>query len=472
MRNRRVQFIVLLVAAMAIVSLVVLQAVPFAQEGAPPGGPGGPPGGPGGPGAPPGGPPGGPEGGPGMPGAPGAGGGGGGTFEWKTYPAPEELTMTYADFLAQTGQPRADIPQPFLVKQDGTPEKLTKNEWYQLHRLYVKAEDVTAEKLGPGRIGAGMDRYMGRVDAYMYHSAVAFVQAYLDGQDSFRFEIGYPKLNMNLSATGDANAVPVTVPVVMRVKPSAQSYYGEKVWRRLKKFDCLGEARATGNSITNSSAPFRIFTRKGGFYHPRTVNLPEGAAEIWSMLWSTSMVACVLKDRAGKIITGDVRPANLNGDILAKMIYPDTIFFSPRYKLRIWPEGVGLNGRPWKVSGTKGWVYEFSFNLDRGEIRRIHTAEARFISPLLLGLAIAQGQIIEKWEDLDSIQAGIDLKKFIRQTVERERGGGGGAAPAGGAPGGAPGGPGPMPGGPEGGPPGGAPPGGPPGGPAGAPPAP
>ena len=116
------------------------------------------------------------------------------------------------------------------------------------------------------------------------------------------------------------------------------------------------------------------------------------------------------------------------------MVYPDTIFFNPRYKLLLWPEGVKLNGRPWKVAGTKGWAFEFSFNLDRGKVRRLHGAQAALVP--------------------------------VRNAPQV--GGGGGA------PGGAPGGPGAMPGGPgmpggepgmPGGPPGGGPPGAPPGGP-------
>ena len=76
----------------------------------------------------------------GMPG--GGGAAAGGTFEWKTYPAPEELTMDYASFLAQTGQPRVDIPQAFLVSEDGKPAKHTKNEWHQLQFRKLKRPEL------------------------------------------------------------------------------------------------------------------------------------------------------------------------------------------------------------------------------------------------------------------------------------------------------------------------------------------
>jgi len=381
--------------------------------------------------------------------------------------------MTYGDFLAQSGQPRAGIPQPFLADKDGKPAKLTKNEWHQLQRLYAAAGagEATAEQLGPGRIGGGMDRYISKVDAYMYHAQMAVLRAHLDGLHSFRFELGYPKLNLSLSPTASRASSPVTIPVVMRVKPSAQAHYGEKVWGRLKQFDCLGEARAQGGSISNSSEAFRIVTRKGGFYHPRVVNLPQGSGLMWTTAWSMTSVACVLKDKAGKVIAGSTQSAGLSGDILAKMIYPDTIFFNPRYKLLIWPEGVGLNGRPWKVSGTKGWVYEFSFSLDRGEMRRVHSAEARLISiPLLARAGIPEGQITARWADLDQELAKLDIQAVLRQFLAS---GGMSLVPGAAAGGGAPGGPGAMPGGPgemPGGP--GMPPGGPPGGGPGMPPPP
>lgn len=465
MRNRRVQFIVLVVAALAIISIVALQTVPLAQGGPPEpggppggaGGPGGPPSGPGGPGGPPGGPggpgmPGGPEGMPGMPG--GGGAAAGGTFEWKTYPPPPELSMDYASFLAQTGQPRAEIPQPFLVNEDGTAAKHTKNEWHQLYRLYSK-ETVSSAELGSGRIGAGMDRYMTRAEGYMFHAGVALAQAYVDGQNSFSFEIGYPNLHMNYSLPGGATSGPVTVPVVMRVKPSAAAKYGEQVWRRLKRFDCLGEARATGDAVTDSSEAFSIVTRKGGFYHPRVVNLPPGAGGIWAGLWSSSVVACVLRDKAGKIIASAQQPAGLGSDVLAKLIYPDSIFFNPRYKLLVWPEGVGLSGRPWRVDGTKGWAYEFSFTLDRGQIQRLHSAQAKFISPPLLARAgVDMARLGDSWDDLAKLQAGVDVRKAVRELAAH--GPTAAAAPAGGGgPGMPPGGPGMPMGGP------GMPPGGP-----------
>lgn len=461
MRNRRVQFMVLIVAAIAILSLVLLQAVPFAQEpggGAPPGGapsgapgaaPGGPPGGaPGGPGGP-GGMPGGPGG---MPGAPGgAGGAAGGGFEWKTYPPPAELTMTYDEYLARTREPRADMPQAFVVEA-GKPAKHTKNEWHQLQRLYSKAAEAGPEEVAPGRIGRGMDKYITQVEGYQWHSAVALLQAYMDGMKSFKFEIGYPNMHLDVDADFGAGTlmVPVTLPVIMRVKPGVAAAYPEKVYRRLKKFDCLGEAREEGNIITNSTETFRIITQKGGYYHPRVINLPRETGGLWTMFWNMTAVVVALKDRAGKILSLDIQPSGLSGDVLAKIVYPDLVYFNPRYELLIWPEGVGLNGRPWHIAGTRGWVYEFGFSLPRSDIKRIHSAEAKFISlPLLgLGLTPSDRDVIQDWAKIEQIQSRKDARTALREFLAMGRKVTGGGAGGAGAPGG--GGPGAMPGGPGG----------------------
>jgi len=454
MRNRRVQYIVLLVAAIAVGAIVAMQTAPLAQEaGAPPGGPGSPPG------APPGGGPGGPPmGEPGMAGGPGMGGpgmgmpgaAGGGTFEWKTYEPPAELTMTYAEFLAQTGLPRADIPQPLLVKEDGTPAKYTKNAWHQLQRLYqTTGVAVREEELKPGRFGKGMDAKLSRMEAYYWHAMMAVAEAYAEGvRGNFRFEIGYPQMSTpNPGLT--LSSVSVRVPVVMRVKPAAQSKYPERVFRRLKKFDCLGEARSSAGSLSNTSAPFYVMTQKGGYYQPQIVHLPQEANLLWTGLWGATMIAVALKDRAGQIIEVQMQPAGFGPDILAKMIYPDTIFFNPRYKLLVWPEGAGLSGKPWKVSGTKGWAYEFTFNLNRSQLRRLHSAEAKLIPVALIGAAYETGRVAREWKDLDKVIAQADIRQAARQYIER--GGqvpsalaGGGGAPGG--PGAAGPGPGAMPG--------------------------
>lgn len=424
MRNRRVQFIVLLVAALAITSLVLIQTGPLAQEGEPPPpGPGGPPGEPG--------PPPGDPGMPGMEGMPGGAAPAGGTFEWKTYPAPDQLTMTYAEYLAQSGQPRADIPQAFVVKDDGTPAKLTRNEWFQLHRLYSGrgADEVT----GPpeGRVGKQLLGMLEPWAAAKISQGRALVSAYEAGLNSFTFEVGFP---IHAGMTFDASTASVTevnniiIPVIMRVKPSASRNYPEIVWNKLKKFNNRGFGRDTGTSVAVTSVPFQIITQKGGFYHPRVIQLDPEMPAAWEALWASNEVELKLFDRNGEMIASARQPAGHTGGILAKMVYPDRIFFQPRYKLVIPPEGRKFGGGKWHISGTKGWAYAFTFNLTAAQARRLHSAVASYHGT----------------EDAMNLVRGR-LATATMPAPPTAGGGGGAAGPgAEGAPGGGPGG---MPGG-------------------------
>jgi hypothetical protein len=437
MPKRRVLIIVLAVLVVAMVSIVLLQTGPFAQEGgAPPGGP--PPG----PGGPPGG-PGGPGGEPGMPGAPGGGAPAGGTFEWKTYPPPPELTITYDQWLMQTGNKRAAIPQAFLIDETATPPvtaKHTPNEWFQLQRVYAArgAEEGPVE----GRVGKAVMRWFEPWAAVKVTQATALVSAYEAGLRSFSFEVGFP---VSAGMTFDPSTASVTqvnniiIPVIMRVRPSAQKSYGELVYRKLKKFDCYGHGRDTGSDVVNTSAPFSIVTYKGGYWQPRVLNLEPEMGPIWDNLWSGNQVRLTLLDRQNKTIATAQQPAGHNGSILGKMLYPDKIYYSPRYKLVLPPEGRKFGGGKWHIAGTKGQVYAFSFSMPVADARRINSAKVEYVgTPNALDLARGR----------------LSTATMPAPPSAGASAGGGGAA------GGAPGGP-EGPGGPGGPGPGGMPPGGP-----------
>lgn len=463
MRVRRVLLTVTIMLTVATAMVVLLQSVPFAQEpaGGPPG-PGGPPGG----GAPgPGGPPGMEAGGPpgmgGMPGAPGGGGAAaGGGLAWSETKPPDELARTYQEHIARAGPYAADIPPQYIYNQDGTPKRNTPNEWFQLQRVYRRtaADTGKGKSLEPGRIGGGILKSLSREDAYLYHFREALANAFIDGLNSFTFEIGYPQFERSIDIlTSTDSSGTVRLPVVMRVRPSASAHYPVNVYNRLKKFDSLGYARANGGSISNTSEPFRIITRKGGYWHPNIANVPPGTGIAWTGLWLDMQVAVALLDRNGNVIDASTQPARLGGDVLAKMVNPDKIYFNPRYKLVLWPEGRRLDGRCWNVAGTKGWAYEFTFSgLSRDQISRIHSAEAILISPILLDTAFDAMARANEWDEVES-----ELQNLDRTRVMQSGPMGGIRAPAAAGPGapgaaeGAPIGPGMPPGGGPGMPPGG-----------------
>jgi hypothetical protein len=329
---------------------------------------------------------------PGMPGAPGGGGAAGGTFEWKTYPPPPELTITYDQWLMQTGNKPAAIPQAFLIDEKATPPvpaKHTPNEWFQLQRIYAGrgAEEGPVE----GRVGKAVMRWFEPWAAVKVTQATALVAAYRAGLKSFTFEVGFP---VSAGVTFDSSTASVTqvnniiIPVIMRVRPSAQKGYGELVYRKMKKFDCLGHGRDTGSDVVNTSAPFSIITYKGGYWQPRVINLEPEMGGIWNDLWSGNRVRLTLLDRQNKTIATAEQSAGHNGSILGKILYPDKIYYSPRYKLVIPPEGRRFGGGKWHVSGTKGQVYAFSFSMPAADARRIHNAKVEYVgTPNALDLA-------------------------------------------------------------------------------------
>jgi hypothetical protein len=378
-------------------------------------------------------------GGPGM----GGGGGasrGGGAMAWTEYQAPVELIVTYDQFLAQTGEKRANLPAGFLRKSDRTPQKYTKNEWHQLQRLYSGRGLEVADK--PGRIGKQLVKVGDDADAYTYHALKAVAQTYMRGVDSFTFEVGYPQIefpSLGLLSGPGARAT-VRVPVVMRVKPRAQRTYPDYVARSLRRFDCLGVATPQGTGVRSSSEPFQVVTYKGGVYHPNVINLPAQSSLLWGALWASHGIGLTLYDRKGETIDFGFLPAGQTGGILAKMICPDVIYFNPRYKLVMWPEGRTQSGAPWNVSGTRGWVYEFTFNLAREDVRRIQRAKAALVPALALGLASDAGAIRAKWNTLAQDLAKVDIDDLIQRSTGSSSGGA--AARAGGPGGGGPGGPG------------------------------
>ena len=392
---------------------------------------------------------------PGAPGAPGAAGGAaGGTFVWKTYPPPAELTVTYDQWLAQTGNKRAALPAPFLIDdQTKQPAKLTPNEWFQLQRIYGERG---AEVKGPvpGRVGTAMMKWFDPWAATKVTEAKALIAAYTAGLKSFTFEVGFP---VSAGMTFDPSTASVTqvnniiIPVIMRVRPSAQKRYGELVYQKLKRFDCWGHGRDTGSSVVNSSAAFSIVTARGGFWQPRVLRLEPEMGAIWGALWSANQIKLTLYDRQNKEIASATQSAGHGAGILGDILYPNKIYYSPRYKMLIPPEGRKFGGGKWQISGTKGWVYAFSFSMPAGDARRIDHARVQYVG-VKNPMDLARGH----------------LASATMPAPPSAGGSSGGAAAGAGAPGeaggpGAPGGPGAMPGAPPGmAPPGGPAPGAPP----------
>ncbi len=347
------------------------EAMPPEGEAMPPGGPEGAP--PGGPGAmPPAGPEAMPPGGdmmaePGLMGGFGMGGGrGGAALQWTEQPMEEELQMTYDEFLAETGQPPALIPDMFLYDEDDQPKKYTKTQWQQLYRIYAGRREVAG--VGAGRPGYGLATRINREMAVKQKELEAIRHLYNVGLESFTFEIGYPQVS-HADIQPGATSVPIQVGVIMKVKPGVAQRYPSLVYRKLAPFDNYGEDRQL----------FRIVDYEGGMWNPKEIWLWNGAVSEWNNLWSSNSIRLTLYDANGRRIVTGTQPAGLNGGICAKMVYPDELNYAPLHETIIPPRDHSFEGGHLNLDYQKGWYYNFSFTIPLAQLASLDRAEAVLI---------------------------------------------------------------------------------------------
>ncbi len=397
MRHRRWIIIASAFVLVIVAGVFLLQNGPLAQPPPPP--PEGP-GGEMGPGPPPPGMEPGMPMGPGGPSAPGAGAEGG--LEWTTEEAPEETTMSYDDFIAKTGQP-ATIPDAFTVDEEGEPAMYTFNSWMQLQRVYTGRVTAAVEEVEPGRVGSRLVREAEQMAAYKLGVDKELTSLYIEGLNGFSFKVSYPLMG-GMTTNPEGNQVtdigPINVLVVMQVRPRFQRTYGQKVYDRLKKYDCLGRGTMSGNSLQVSSSPFTIHTFKAGFFRPRKLNLSPEAAGKWATHWALNSVILMIRDREGKVIYWPPAlpagvPAGQGPDILGAILNPPEFYYSPKWRLLIPPEDLKWQGGRINFNGIKGWTYPFSFSLPAHIAKQMHSASAMLLpSPAILNAAV-RGELTE-----------------------------------------------------------------------------
>ncbi len=357
---------------------VVFVTKPFAQAGGGPPGPGGP----GMPGAP-------DMGGmPGAPGAPGAGGGAG-NYQWQEIDMPKELLMTYGEFLAQEGQAPVAIPDVYLYQEDGTPKQCTRNEWYQLARVYVDAPVQIQQPL-VGTPGGRLWQDVYAEAAVKHNEVNALWGRWCDALTNFTFEVGYPRIGPQLlqydwkrkSLRNPDGTIAwrrweatlpdqftIVVPVVMHVKPGCQQNYGRKFYNAMKRFDNRGHGRS----------PFKFMTYEGSAYYPHTLYLADEAIRVWSDLWSKVQLQLRLFDPRNEEIVRAAQGSGLSPEIFTQMVHPPTIYYQPRYRLLLPGEDDRFDGSRLNLEGQEGWYYEFEFRLTREQLKAVDAARARLI---------------------------------------------------------------------------------------------
>ena len=314
---------------------------------------------------------------PGMEGMPGMGmgAGAGGALEWTINPMPEELTMTYDEFRAETGYQAAAIPDVFLVDDAGESRKYTKNQWAQLQRIYAGRREGAVAAPVAGRPGYQLSVRLNREMGVKQKELDAVNWLYQVGLDSFTFEIGYPQVR-HADVRPGARAIPVEVGVIMKVKPGIDQRFPSLVYKKLKPFDNYGEDRQL----------FRIVDYEGGMWNPKEVQLWNGAVSEWNRLWAANVVRLTLYDVNGDRLVTGTQPAGHTGGICAKLIYPDDLNYAPLYETIIPPRDHSFEGGQLNLDYKKGWYYNFSFTIPMAQLASLDRAEA-----VLIGAAGMEG---------------------------------------------------------------------------------
>lgn len=377
---------------------------------------------------------------PGMPGMPGAPGMGGGTaLTWSETPADPRLTMTYPEYLQRRGLNPLPVPEGLLREPDGTPKKRTDAAWAQLESVYAGVR--RPEELGPpkpGRVGGALWRQAQEQLAVTKKEMMAVLRAATAAAGGFTFEIGYPQYDPRAVTE---SGVTVRVGVLMHVKPSLQKSYGATIYRLLKPFDNYGVDRV----------PFTFVTYQGGYFHPHTFTLRPESVNLWNTLWSTgASVVLALRDSNGQLIEAGITNAGFSGNAPTLIAYPPEVRRTPYFDYLMPNADRTFDGRRMGLDFSRGWYYEFTFNLSMDELRRIDKASATVLMPPYSVLAEA----VSGAKTLDQILPDVQ-RELMSWMDEKARQLGAQGAPAAAGPAGGPGGaiPPPVPGGAPGAPP-------------------
>lgn len=294
---------------------------------------------------------------------------------WTEQEMPEELTMTYEEFLARTGMPRAAIPDNFLFDKDGNPRRNTENQWRQLQRIYADRALVAVDVARAGTPGFGLATRIQRQMAIKEAEIADVNYLYEKGLESFSFDIRYPQFD-DSAITPGATSVPIRVGVIMKVKPGVDQRYPSLVYRKLKKYDFYGTDRQI----------FRIHDYEGGMWNPKQIHLYNGAVSAWNNLWQQNSIQLSLYDATGRQIVSSTQSAGHTGGILAKLLYPDTLNYAPMHETIMGGQDKRFTGGNLNLPGTKGWYYDFTFNIPLADLSGLDRAEA-----VLVGAGGVQG---------------------------------------------------------------------------------
>jgi len=246
---------------------------------------------------------------PGLPGAmPGMGGAmpGAGVAAAAAPAGPPEKTITYQQYLDESGSPPNPVLPEYYKKQ-----KRTSAEWHQLFRIYpAKAALAVGRRVQPG---ASLYEGITRTQARIQLEVRAVERAHkLLAEKGFRFVFERPMADQFLPDLAG-------LMTIMRVY--SRPHLATKVLRILEPLSVpnLGGLRYTEFhrwSGTSVRAPIHLITPDGGYFHPRTVWLDEAAVSRWNELWNQTQIKVRVLSADGTTVSEGLTPLPATGTAL------------------------------------------------------------------------------------------------------------------------------------------------------------
>jgi hypothetical protein len=282
-------------------------------------------------------------------------------------PMDEDLQMSYDEYLAQSGQSRAMIPDVYLHDADGVEETYSYNQWAQLHRIY-SGRVAVGGGANEGRPGNALAARVNNEVAVKTNELETVQRVYGQGLDNFAFKVGFPQMESGqISLT--SNAVSIDVGVIMSVRPNVAKRYPSLVYRALKKFDNYGVDRQI----------FRIVDYEGGVWNPKKVWLWNGAVTEWNRLWSANDIVLTLYDVEGDRIVSGRQSAQQDGGICAKLVHPDELNYAPMFETLMPAKDYTFEGGHLNLDYSRGWYYNFSFSIPLSQLAGLDRAEVQLM---------------------------------------------------------------------------------------------
>jgi len=375
----------------------------------------------------------GPDMGMGM-GMPGMGAGGGQPLEWSESEMPEELTMTYDQFVSETGVKRAGIPSVYLKDDEGKDIKRTRNSWWQLHRIYAAELAVAAERL-KGTPGGSLEAEVLKEYAAKDNEVAMIQRVYKSCQDLFSFEMSAPVPNGGDGAHRNGS---FGCAVVVRVKQSNVRRLLKTIEQEFSRFSHYGMRPGQGRRA------YKLVTYDRGVWRPKFYWLSDEALNEWDRLWRSHQLRVRAYGTDGEVVAEATMNLGHSGATPGELLYPPDIktgmLAQEQWLLDVQRLGArrGFDGGPginWK--DPRGWIYAWSVSGATADLSRVDAAEAAFVvAEGEMGSRRVFGRLVQKDAKFaafapDSRPLSSSLQPFQGDMLT----GGGGARPGAGGPG-------------------------------------